>query len=153
MRFIDEQVLSSREISEVIELMPVDDRKRKRLIAIRQEVRRIREFCDDRDALAKGSSLSGVDSSFTDVKARLIETHKERLIVDDEGLLHTARVEMSSARLFSLLNNLVADAVLHSGQETIVTLKVQADKKDRQLVITVSDKGRGIPEEYFGRKA
>lgn len=66
-----------------------------------------------------------------------------------EGSPKEAIVKGDPQRIFQVLTNLISNGIKYSGDETIVTVGVEAGKKD--VSVFVKDNGQGIPPEHIRR--
>jgi signal transduction histidine kinase len=121
------------------------------LAVIRNEALRINSLLDDFTRLnSTGSWLSSVNFStlaFSDLLLEVIE------VFQDSSPKHFIRVDIPSElpavcgdrkKLGLVLRNLVANAIKYSPHGGIVL--ISAERRHRQIVVSVRDEGLGIPE-------
>ncbi len=137
-------------LNESIDQLPEDrrDASRRYLTTIGETLKGAREFLRDRIAFAHGRNPDGAVASFADIKDQLSSRYGARVVIEVAPEAETARVAMTSVRLFSLVNNLVHDAVQHSPDDAPVLVRFGRTSAG-ELELTVSDHGAGIPAEYF----
>jgi len=81
-----------------------------------------------------------------ELKLRLEDSDAELLIPEDPPLLLCDRT-----RLYQLFSNLVGNALQHMGPCDDPTIRVSVTTEPERHVITVADRGRGIPGEELER--
>jgi signal transduction histidine kinase len=70
--------------------------------------------------------------------------------VNIEEQLHvTALIWANATELRSVIDNLVRNAIHHSGQQGVVKVNLQC--QDQQACLTVADQGPGVPEQELSR--
>jgi len=144
-------------IRDSIQAMPPGDEKQEaeeKLAGIERDFPLLLDFIRDRAPLAQAQVTEDAACSFSDIQDRLIEHHREHynaglFIIDVDGLSENTPVEMPPARLFSLINNLVANAFAHNPEGTRVYLRLRTRTDSGELEIMVSDTGNPLAAEYF----
>ncbi|MCW8091060.1 hybrid sensor histidine kinase/response regulator [Alteromonas sp. ASW11-130] len=90
--------------------------------------------------------LVDVITDAIDSVAERMET-AEHTFVYDSGKYESIVVQGNQVRLIQIFSNLLDNAIKYSPDEGRVELKI--DIHDKQVVVTVSDHGVGIPEEHY----
>jgi len=71
---------------------------------------------------------------------------KYEFIIDDQALKDTA-VIVDPDRMNQVLTNLVINAIKYTKEKNRITIKYTSDKKHKNIIISVTDRGTGISEE------
>jgi two-component system OmpR family sensor kinase len=117
---------------------------------IESESRRMGGLVDDLLLLARLDQRRPLDLASVDlVTLGLIAVEDLQVAAPDRRIglqtqLSSCVVEGDAGRLAQVLNNLLTNALAHTGPETDVTLRIRME--DEQAVIEVADHGPGIPD-------
>jgi two-component system OmpR family sensor kinase len=135
----------------------LDEATRRRYLGIvEQETHKLEEIIGDLLDLAKleggGETLNLEPVRVEDLFGRVADRHgpdvRERgLTLDTEIAPGTPAIRGNAARLEQALQNVAANAIRHTPSAGRVTLR--AEGHDRQVRITVTDTGPGIPPEHL----
>jgi len=85
----------------------------------------------------------------TSLMANILATRDQRLIIELAPALPP--VELDKRRMRQVLINLLGNASKFSPRGSAITLRVTADSARREIAMSVSDHGPGIPPEYLIR--
>lgn len=69
-----------------------------------------------------------------------------KILIEDE-YIKDIDVIVDPVRINQVVTNLVINAIKYTRDKNKITIKCTADKKGENLIISVADKGRGIPEK------
>ena len=130
---------------------------RRDVAEIRRNARYLSEFVDDILDLARvdalrmpihrePSDLAGVVEEAAGVVRRLLQDKRVRLVLDPPSRLPS--ISLDRTRIRQVMLNLLTNAVRFSDEGTIgVSVRLQP----HEVVVAVSDTGRGIPQEELGQ--
>ncbi|MEK7376611.1 MAG: ATP-binding protein [Candidatus Margulisiibacteriota bacterium] len=151
-RYFDPKNETSKVLEAAISRIPEEKKENTILLfnGMRQNITWASDFCADRAAFMHGENVEsgGAAASFFEIKAALAEKHGDNLVIEDGFLNEGTRVAMSKVRLFSLLNNLLADGMNNRAEGTKVELMVKTGD-DNGFMFYVRNTGSGIPAKYF----
>jgi signal transduction histidine kinase len=137
---------------------PVTEKQAELLHAAREDCDRLQAMVDDLLDLSRIESgrveLFPLPTAVSHLVQNAFEEHKQEaaeaeLSLTIESPLPEARVLADHERIGHVFSNLIANAIRHTPKGGHVTLAAHA--LDGTMRFTVSDTGRGIPEEYRER--
>ncbi|OGU55239.1 MAG: hypothetical protein A2V66_01090 [Ignavibacteria bacterium RBG_13_36_8] len=74
---------------------------------------------------------------------------KKSIVIDFKSQDKQVIVDIDQVKIDQVLNNLISNAIKFSHPESHILLNVS--KKENEAVVSVTDKGQGIPKEEFGK--
>ena len=96
------------------------------------------------DPTPKSKELCALEKTMEDVKQNLALLIRERGTVIRHGQL--PNIQANAIQMMQVLQNLIANAINHNEQE--VAIHVEAQERDDDWLVSVSDNGSGVPIEF-----
>ena len=140
----------------ILDELPPDSHQREDLLHIQEATMRGRNFTSSLQAIAKHpatttSDLQSIDQTLNELVKLIERTTNRKVRIKQQLGASAAQVMIKRRALAQMLYGILNNAFKLAEQHVLVTSRLEHNNNKEYVVITISDDGKGLQQNNFGR--